>query len=68
VIRPYLLDRLDLVFEATECFQDTTQARQADVADWLGEEARHRILEEYTVEREAAQYQKMYLHVVGRSG
>jgi len=39
VIRPYLLDRLDLVFEATECFQDITQARQADVADWLGEEA-----------------------------
>lgn len=39
VIRPYLFDRLDLVAGATECFQDITQARQADVADWLGEEA-----------------------------
>lgn len=39
VIRPYLFDRLELVAEATECFQDVTQARQADVADWLGEEA-----------------------------
>lgn len=39
VIRPYLFDKLDLVAEATECFQDITQARQADVTDWLGEEA-----------------------------
>lgn len=39
VIRPYLFDRLELVAEATECFQDLTQARQADVVDWLGEEA-----------------------------
>jgi len=39
VIRPYLFDKVDLVAEATECFQDITQARQADVADWLGEEA-----------------------------
>jgi len=39
VIRPYLFDKLDLVAEATECFQDITQARQADVADWLGQEA-----------------------------
>lgn len=39
VIRPYLFDRLDLVAGATECFQDITQARQADVADWLGDEA-----------------------------
>ncbi len=39
VIRPYLFDRMDEVAEATECFQDLTQARQADVADWLREEA-----------------------------
>ncbi|GIU78030.1 MAG: hypothetical protein KatS3mg005_1268 [Bryobacteraceae bacterium] len=39
VIRPYLFDKLDLVAEATECFQDITQARQADVTDWLGDEA-----------------------------
>lgn len=39
VIRPYLFDNLDLVAEATECFQDITQARQADVTDWLGEKA-----------------------------
>jgi glycosyltransferase involved in cell wall biosynthesis len=34
----------------------------------LGEGARQRILGQYTVEREAVQYQKMYLHVLGRSG
>lgn len=39
VIRPYLFDKLDLVAEATECFQDLTQARQADIAGWLREAA-----------------------------
>lgn len=38
-IRPYLFDRLDSVLMATEGFQDLTQARQADVADWLKDQS-----------------------------
>lgn len=39
VIRPYLFERMEEVAEATECFQDLTQARQADVSEWLAAEA-----------------------------
>lgn len=39
VIRPYLFDRLSSVLSATEGFQDVTQARQADIVDWVGERA-----------------------------
>ena len=34
-IRPYLFEQLDKVMWAVEGFQDVTQARQADVSDWL---------------------------------
>lgn len=38
-VSPYLFDRMDLVLNAVEGFQDVTQARQALVAEWLGREA-----------------------------
>lgn len=34
-IKPYLFDQLETVLSAVEGFQDVTQARQAQVADWL---------------------------------
>lgn len=38
-IRPYLFDKLPLVLDAVEGFQDLTQTRQADMAEWLAEHA-----------------------------
>jgi hypothetical protein len=38
-IRPYLLENTGIVMDSVEGFQDLTQARQAAVADWLGEHA-----------------------------
>jgi hypothetical protein len=38
-VEPYLLDRVEDVIRAVEGFQDVTQARQAIVSDWLGENA-----------------------------
>ena len=34
-IRPYLFEKLDLVLQSVEGFQDLTQSRQADMSEWL---------------------------------
>jgi hypothetical protein len=38
-IRPYLFDRLDLIFQSVEGFQDITQCRQASVVDEIATHA-----------------------------
>jgi asparagine synthase (glutamine-hydrolysing) len=38
-IRPYLFEKLGLVLQSVEGFQDVTQSRQADVSEWLHQQS-----------------------------